>query len=268
MTQHYGLSAAQAGAKMTALRSEGANDFPWWQGPHATVSQVACEDEVLHFACLVKLVLGRLALLLPRTSSYHLDNLTEQGIEALTRAMRSYDPQRDGGFEGYALSKMQKLLLDDLAWLAWPSPLDCWWMHRIQEAMTALTKESRREPTDEAIAGKLGLSHRALLRLYEKGPATVAPTGDIASLAKATESLSEQAQVLLSLYYCDNLTVREVAEVLGSSETRVRQLHGKSIAYLRSQSAGSRCQGAVARAAHGVSAGQDTDAIPFPGIAR
>lgn len=256
-----------------ALRSNGspgargASVDDLWQTYVSTHSPRVRDELIVHYAWLVKHVLGRLAVVLPPSLDY--GDLIGHGTIALVEAVDRYEPERGNKFETYASLKIRGAILDAVRAMDFVSRPVRRRMKQVAETVAGLTRDLGRSPTDEEVAGALDISVAALYRLYQRGAATLvsldsmpvleggddevalhesfgdtsqpdpereAIRSEMASLlASVIEALPERDRLVLSLYYQDCLNMREIGDVLGISESRVCQIHGKALTYLRAQ---------------------------------
>lgn len=216
------------------------------------------ETLILHYTSLVKYVVNRLALRLPRSLEY--DDLVSFGVVGLIDAVDRFDLSHQVKFETYALRRIRGQIIDALRNLDLVPRSTYTNTRQIQETIAKQSQQLGRMPTDEEIAEKLSISigeyHRRLvdancvivsldqpfhsgdgeeLTLYEALEDKNAPTPAEQidrqemkiQLMRAIEALSRREQLLISLYYHDELTMKEVGELLGVSESRVSQIHAK-----------------------------------------
>ena len=226
------------------------------------------EQLVLQYAPLVKYVAGRLAIMLPRVMDS--DDVISSGVLGLIEAIDRYDPTTGVKFETYAISRIRGAILDELRSLDWIPRSARQRSQEIAKAFTRLEVEFGRPPTDEEVAQSLGLDmnqyHQASISASAVVVSLETPisTGDgegdgsvlvdtiesgqardplqhteegelLEALAGAIRSLSERERILLSLYYEQELTMKEISLVLDVSESRVCQLHGRAVHRLRAQ---------------------------------
>ena len=232
---------------------------------------------ILTYAPLVKYVAGRLGSGLPA----HVDegDLVSYGLLGLIGAIERFDPSRDIKFETYAISRIKGAIIDELRSLDWVPRSVRSRAREIERAVAELEKKLMRAPTDEEISAKIGISvdeldtslteisrssiaaldelwtvnssggdQVALIDTIEdtEGPepqSALAQTEQKEALADAISRLPEREKLVVTLYYYEELTLREIGEVLGVTESRVSQLHTKAILRLKA-----RLGGAVARA--------------------
>ena len=242
-----------------------------WQDFQKSRDQGIRDRLILTYAPLVKYVAGRLGTGLPA----HVDegDLVSYGLLGLIGAIERYDPDRDVKFETYAISRIKGAIIDELRALDWvPRSVRARARH-IERAIAELERKLHRAPTDEEIAEKVGITTAELdSSLSEIGRSsiaaldelwTVSGSGDQIALidtiedesepdpqsalsqteikeaiADAIAHLPEREKLVVTLYYYEDLTLREIGEVLGVTESRVSQLHTKAILRLKARLAG------------------------------
>lgn len=222
---------------------------------------------ILQYAPLVKYVVGRLAIMLPRVMDS--DDVLSSGVMGLIEAIDRFDPTTGVKFETYAISRIRGAILDELRSLDWIPRSARQRSQEIAKTFARMELELGRSPTDEEVASALGLdmhqyqqasisASAVLLSLetpvsgdgQDDGPGTSlvdtiesasAPNPErqteegelLESLTGALGALSERERILLSLYYEQELTMKEISIVLGVSESRVCQLHSRALSRLR-----------------------------------
>jgi RNA polymerase sigma factor for flagellar operon FliA len=227
---------------------------------------------ILSYAPLVKYVAGRLGSGLPA----HVDegDLVSYGLLGLIGAIERYDPDRDVKFETYAISRIKGSIIDELRAMDWVPRSVRARARDIERAIGELEARLGRAPTDEEIAGKLGVSQDeldgsltdisrssiaaldelwtvsstggdqiALIDTIEdtQGPepqSALAETEMKEAIAEAIARLPEREKLVVTLYYYEELTLREIGEVLGVTESRVSQLHTKAVLRLKARLSG------------------------------
>jgi RNA polymerase sigma factor FliA len=226
---------------------------------------------ILTYAPLVKYVAGRLGSGLPA----HVDegDLVSYGLLGLIGAIERYDPGRDIKFETYAIARIKGAIIDELRALDWVPRSVRSRAREIERAIGELESKLGVAPTDEQIAAKLGItvqeledsltdiSRSSIAALDELW--SVSGDGDQVSLldtiedtngprpaealdaaemrealADAIARLPEREKLVVTLYYYEELTLREIGEVLGVTESRVSQLHTKAVLRLKARRAG------------------------------
>jgi RNA polymerase sigma factor FliA len=223
---------------------------------------------ILTYAPLVKYVAGRLGSGLPA----HVDegDLVSYGLLGLMGAIERFDPERDIKFETYAITRIKGSILDELRSMDWVPRSVRARARDIERAIAQLEAKLARAPTDEEIAERLGISEEefqdslldisrtsiaaldelwassgdgegvALIDTIEdtyaaEPQAALAQTDLREALAEAIARLPEREKLVVTLYYYEELTLREIGDVLGVTESRVSQLHTKAILRLKSR---------------------------------
>jgi RNA polymerase sigma factor FliA len=195
-----------------------------------------------------------------------LDDLVHSGVIGLMEAIRSYEPGKSVPFKSYAKFRIRGAILDSLRALDWGSrPL----RHKgrqIEEAISNLSKKLGRQPGEDEIAAELGISIEELCSIarqidgailvgqqvgsiYDKSQRhdliESAPSRDEnpfelcartevkEKLAKAIGTLTEKEQMVISLYYKEELTMKEIAAVMQLGEARISQIHTMALPKLR-----------------------------------
>lgn len=224
---------------------------------------------------LVKTVVGRLALTLPAHVDH--EDLYSAGLVGLWQAVRSFDPRQGAGFATYARIRIQGAVLDELRRLDCVSRSVRDKGRRVEEALRRAEQRLGRLPSEAEVAAELGVSEEEYAALLEEvRPVTFVsldaanlgqdgeeslPTAEaVADPAQATpretaarrelvrliaqrlRELPEVQRKVLTLYYFEDLRLREIAEVFGVTESRICQIHAQAIlalkSFLRQQEAG------------------------------
>lgn len=225
--------------------------------------EIAARDLLVeHFLPLVRLVAGRLSLGLPKVD---VDDLESFGLFGLLEAVERFDPARGVKFETYASTRVRGAIIDGLRAETW-APALRQKARQIDEIENRLESELGREPSEQEIAAGLGLTLQDLHRRRgEVGAALVVSLDDVIPgdedgltvgerltdpnspdpvsaalfmerrelLAEAIETLTEKERLVVTLFYFEGLTAKEIAAVLGLSVARISQLHSKALLRLR-----------------------------------
>ncbi|MBD0330923.1 MAG: RNA polymerase sigma factor WhiG [Thermoleophilia bacterium] len=223
---------------------------------------------ILTYAPLVKFVAGRVGSGLPS----HVDDedLMSYGLLGLIRAIERFDPGRDVKFETYAIPRVRGAIIDELRSMDWVPRSVRGRAREIARAIADLEAKLGRAPTDEEIAAKLGVSQGELedslddisrasvvaldelwtissggdqVALIDTIEDTQGPNPQSAldeaelkeAIGEALARLPEREKLVVTLYYYEELTLREIGEVLGVTESRVSQLHTKAILRLKAR---------------------------------
>ena len=208
-----------------------------------------------HYLSLVRLVAGRLAISLPPYVDR--DDLLSSGFFGLLDAVERYDPDRQIKFESYACVRIRGAMLDYLRAKDWMPVATRQRIRKFSDAIGRLTTELGREPTEEELQDDMGMSDKEFRALQgQLSMATVVPLDDYLTaatpeqdaanpsarleaeelrktLAKAIDKLPEKERIVVALYYNDELTLKEIANILHLTEARISQLHTKAVFRLR-----------------------------------
>ena len=252
-----------------------------WRRYRADRDRALRDRLILTYAPLVKFVAGRLGSGLPA----HVDegDLVSYGLLGLIGAIERYDPDRDVKFETYAIARIKGSIIDELRAMDWVPRSVRARARDIERAIGELEAQSGRAPSEEEIAAKLGVSQdelgENLLEISRSSIAaldelwTVSSTGgdQVAlidtiedtqgpepqtalaqtemreALGEAISRLPEREKLVVTLYYYEELTLREIGEVLGVTESRVSQLHTKAILRLKARLGGAQTRAALER---------------------
>ncbi|WP_428501273.1 FliA/WhiG family RNA polymerase sigma factor [Pseudonocardia sp.] len=214
---------------------------------------------VAHYAPLVRGVAARIAVGLP--ASVDVADLVQAGVFGLLDAITRFDPGRGIRFESYAAQRIRGAMLDELRAQDWVPRTVRTRLREIDRARERLERGLGRSPANAELAAELGISTRDLLRLSqhrrlvsvealrERRPGAVAedvvddaapdPAAAFAlretyrELAEAVLGLEERDRLVVQLYYVENRTLAEIGALLGVTESRVCQLHGRLVGRLR-----------------------------------
>ena len=239
-----------------------------WHGFKSTGAVESREKLILHYAPLVKYVASRVATGLP--ASVDQADLVSYGMFGLIDALTKFEPGRGNKFETYAIPRIKGAIIDELRAMDWVPRSIRFKAREIDKAHTDLEAMLKRQPSEKEMAERLGISLRelhdvvsqisfvsvlALDELVSVGSDrgeqvslidTLAdrgldPTQGVESqetrslLAAAINELSEREKIVVTLYYFEGLTLAEIGEILGVTESRVCQIHTKAVGGLRGQ---------------------------------
>lgn len=240
-----------------------------WRRYKSDGDQRARERLVIAYAPMVKFVAGRLGSGLPP----HVDeaDLISYGLVGLIGAIERFDLERGIKFETFAMTRIRGAIIDELRSLDWVPRSVRARAREIEEAQARLEHQLHRVPSEAELAAKLGTTEEGLrsslldianssVYALDELWAISDSSGDQVSLldtisdpnapdpqeamagsevrerlSEAVASLPEREQLVIALYYHEGLTLREVGEVLGVTESRVSQIHTKAIMRMRSQ---------------------------------
>jgi RNA polymerase sigma factor for flagellar operon FliA len=228
----------------------------------------ARERLVVAYSPLVKYVAGRMSSGLPA----HVEeaDLISYGLLGLIGAIERFDPEREIKFETFAVARIRGAIIDELRSLDWVPRSVRARAREIERMHAKLEHDLQRSPSEEEVAARLDMSveefREALLEIANssvlalddlwtvtdpgggqvslldpiRDPGAVDPQEEIDAtelkdrIAVAIESLPDRERLVIALYYYESLTLREIGEVLGVTESRVSQLHTKAVLGLRS----------------------------------
>ncbi len=238
-----------------------------WRRCKEEEDERARERLVVAYSPLVKYVAGRMAAGLP--SHVEEGDLISYGLIGLIGAIERYDLEREIKFETFAVSRIKGAIIDELRSLDWVPRSVRAKARDVERVHAELEHALQRTPTEEEMAKKLGvelddfrntlleIANSSVLALDDlwtiadadggqislldtiRDPHAVDPQEEIDivelkdRLADAIESLPDRERLVIALYYYENLTLREIGEVLGVTESRVSQLHTKAVIGLR-----------------------------------
>ena len=220
------------------------------------------EQIIIEYAPLVKVVAGRLSMYLGKNVEY--DDLCSYGIFGLIDAIDKYELAKDVKFETYASFRIRGSILDQIRKMDWIPRTVRQKQKQIDEAIKNIEMRTGKTASDEEIAEELGLSGDELLdwqsqlkvtnvvslnEYVEQGAEPVMDAHrnshfiqpeDMVSqqemkqmLAETLEKLTEKEKQVVLMYYYEDMTLKEISKVLDVSESRVSQLHTKSIVKMR-----------------------------------
>ena len=222
-------------------------------------------EEIVHkYLHLVKYVAGRISVNLP--PNVELNDLINDGILGLIDAIEKYDDARGVKFETYAITRINGAILDALRSLDWVPRAVRQRARELERAYQALETELGRVPNEQELADKLGITLKELDTLMQRVRGTAVLSleeflpnekgyeiplvdtlkdsdNDVTSavearevrsaLVTAVEQLPPQERTVISLYYFDGLTLKEIKSALNVSESRVSQIHAQAVIHLR-----------------------------------
>jgi RNA polymerase sigma factor for flagellar operon FliA len=220
---------------------------------------------IQQYAPLVKYVVGRLAIGLPAILDY--EDILSYGTIGLIEALDRYDDSKGVKFETYAISRIRGSIIDALRALDRLPRSVRQKAKRLEQVTVELTRSLGREPTEDELATAMGMTQAQYSKTLvdsswvtvsldgllsrddgNDSPTEVAADDDdddftkhmekrqlLESLTGAVKSLPEREWLIVSLYYKDEMTMKEIARILEISESRVCQLHGRALSRLRAR---------------------------------
>jgi RNA polymerase sigma factor FliA len=274
MSQHSpGRQAPAPGAPVAPEAPDGAAPRPaptsldeLWQTYKATGDRRLREQLILHYSPLVKYVAGRVSVGLP--ANVEQADFVSSGIFGLMDAIEKFDPGRSIKFETYAITRIRGAMIDELRALDWIPRSVRQKARAVERAYATLEAALRRTPTEAEVAREMSIGLEELHGLFSQlslanmvaleellhvggegdrlmdtledtsadDPVEVAEDRELRRLlARAVNTLPEREKTVVTLYYYEGLTLAEIGQVLGVTESRVSQIHTKSVLQLRAK---------------------------------
>jgi RNA polymerase sigma factor for flagellar operon FliA len=234
---------------------------------HGAIPQTLKDQIVIEHTALIRYIVNRIAVRLP--SHIDLDDLHNTGVIGLMDAIDKYDPDKNCKFKTYAEFRIKGAILDQLRSLDWVPRSIRQKSRRLEQAYVDVEQRLGRSASDNEVADSLGLaldefhllinqvrgiSMVNLDELRSHGESDQPLYGDIfedvkaenpfaslksrevrQSVADCIAGLPEKERLVISLYYYEDLNMKEIGNVLGITESRVCQIHTKAVARLRSK---------------------------------
>ena len=226
------------------------------------------EEVIIQYSPMIKYVANRIAMRLP--PHIEVDDLISVGVLGLMDAITKYDSSRGAKFKTYAEFRVRGAILDELRSMDWVPRSIRQKASKVDKVVQGLQAKLRRTPEDEEVAKEMGLSldqfHETLnetksIPIFSLEDLGIAKeSGDQQSLldclagkadadpqtqvrlvelkeiiAKAIDALPEKERLMVSLYYYEELTMKEIGAVLDITESRVSQIHSKAVYRLRTK---------------------------------
>jgi len=225
-------------------------------------NMAARDHLIVHYSPLVKFVAGRVGAGLP--SSVDPGDLVSSGVFGLIDAIERFDPERGVKFETFAVPRIRGAVYDGLRKLDWVPRSIRSRARSVEKSISELEHKAGRAPTDEELAAHLHISTDELTRWLAAiasttvgpldraiaagsepaalegpgsgSPAAVVEDRELGQIMRAEiKKLPDREKLVLSLYYDEGLTLAEIGQVLGVTESRVSQIHTKSVLHLRAR---------------------------------
>jgi RNA polymerase sigma factor for flagellar operon FliA len=245
-----------------------------WREFKASGEERLRERLILHYSPLVKYVAGRVGVGLP--PNIEQADLVSYGIFGLIDAIEKFDLERAIKFETYAISRIKGAIIDELRAIDWIPRSVRYKAREVEKAYAALEAKLHRSPTEAEVAEELGIKLEDLHTIFsqvsfvnvvaldelmsagqERGdklslvdtledtkaedPVAAFETEETKYLlAKAINTLPEREKIVVTLYYYEGLTLAEIGQVLGVTESRICQMHTKAVLQLRAKLADQR----------------------------
>jgi RNA polymerase sigma factor for flagellar operon FliA len=252
----------------TSASAPGALDVLWAEFK-ATGDQQLRERLILHYSPLVKYVAGRVSVGLSGTVDQA--DFVSYGIFGLIDAIERFEPDRSIKFETYAINRIRGAIIDELRALDWIPRSLRQKAREIEQASVRLEHRLGRTPNERQIADEMGItlaelhhifSRLSLINVLALDEVLTLSTGDGDRLslvetledlsaddpveayenretrhllARAVNTLPDREKTVVTLYYFEGMTLAEIGQVLGVTESRVCQIHTKAVLQLRSR---------------------------------
>jgi len=230
---------------------------------YAEVEGLGENDQIVRHASLVKRIAYHLLNRLPPT--VQIDDLIQAGMVGLLEAGSNFDPKMGASFETFAGIRIRGAMIDEIRRSDW-TPRSVHRKYRsVSEAIRRIENETGEDARDADVAEALGISlseyHQILIdssssRIYsidtmeENSQDSTIPSSSEQTpeqaltsdeyqrqLAQSIRSLPDKEQLVMALYYDDELNFREIGEILDVTESRICQLHGQALLRIKSRMA-------------------------------
>jgi RNA polymerase sigma factor for flagellar operon FliA len=247
---------------------EGKIEEELWQKYRKTRDPKIRETFIKQYAPLVKYVAGKVAVGMP--SSVEFDDLVGFGVFGLLDAIEKFEPEKNVKFKTYAVTRIRGAIYDELRSIDWVPRSVRQKTREVEETIGALEAQLGRTATDQEIAGAMGMDQEEYLKILIKisgtsilslsdvwftgdendkvsigdsieSPSSMNPDVIVEKdeirrvIVEAISELPDKEKKILVLYYYEDLTLKEIGQVLEVTESRVSQLHTKAILRLRSK---------------------------------
>jgi RNA polymerase sigma factor, FliA/WhiG family len=223
------------------------------------------EEKILKYLPLVKFISGR--VISGRVPYVDMDDLVNYGIIGLIDAIDKFDPSKGVKFETYASLRIKGAIIDELRKLSWVPRSASSKITKLNEARDTLRERLKREPTDVELSSELQIDTSELHKIesyvnylsvvslddiiFQSDSDDISLSSTIEDdksprpekileerekfyiLKEAIEMMGDKDRLVLTLYYYEKLTLKEIGQVLDVSESRVSQIHSRAILRLR-----------------------------------
>ncbi|KOG43209.1 MULTISPECIES: RNA polymerase sigma factor WhiG [Streptomyces] len=239
-----------------------------WRSYKASGDGRLREQLILHYSPLVKYVAGRVSVGLP--PNVEQADFVSSGVFGLIDAIEKFEPERSIKFETYAITRIRGAMIDELRALDWIPRSVRQKARAVERAYATLEAQLRRTPSEGEVAEEMGIALEELHGVFSQlslanvvaleellhvggegerlslmdtledtaaeNPVEIAEDRELRRLlARAINTLPEREKTVVTLYYYEGLTLAEIGNVLGVTESRVSQIHTKSVLQLRAK---------------------------------
>ncbi|MDY6845112.1 MAG: FliA/WhiG family RNA polymerase sigma factor [Thermodesulfobacteriota bacterium] len=228
-------------------------------------NQLSRDQLIAEYLPYVKRIVHRIAVRLPY-NVVEIDDLMNAGIIGLIAAIERYDPARGNKFMTYAVFRIKGAILSELRSQDFLSRSTRRKLRELENTHLRMEQALGREVKDEEVANELGLSLDEIYKIKQMSAISFISFDEIgyslkeekdavinylvngdtkdglaltrvkeveAAIARSIEKLSEKEKLVISLYYWDELTMKEIGKVLNITESRVSQIHSQAVIHLR-----------------------------------
>jgi RNA polymerase sigma factor FliA len=222
-----------------------------WREFRTTADPALRNRLVLQYAPLVKYVAGRLRTRMPDTVEQ--DDLVSDSVLGLMDAIERFEPARGLSFQTFAVPRIRGAIIDGMRSMDFVPRSVRDKLRVLQRARVTLEERLGRAPEDTEVAAEVGIPVQQLRDLSRQANSNHAnlddfdladelsqaadhrvEQGDVnASLMRVVDQLADRDQVIIALYYFEGLTLAEIGQVLGVTESRVSQVHRRATTTLR-----------------------------------
>ncbi|CAM5526466.1 RNA polymerase sigma factor WhiG [Streptomyces sp. NPDC087440] len=239
-----------------------------WRSYKTTGDERLREQLILHYSPLVKYVAGRVSVGLP--ANVEQADFVSSGVFGLIDAIEKFDIERSIKFETYAITRIRGAMIDELRALDWIPRSVRQKAKAVERAYATLEAKLRRTPSEGEVASEMGIAVEELHAVFSQlslanvvaleellhaggegdrlslmetledtsadNPVEVAEDRELRRLlARSINTLPDREKTVITLYYYEGLTLAEIGNVLGVTESRVSQIHTKSVLQLRAK---------------------------------
>ncbi|MFD5561550.1 RNA polymerase sigma factor WhiG [Kitasatospora griseola] len=267
-------SQGKGGARGSAKSGDQSALQALWRSYKEKGDQGLRDQLILHYSPLVKYVAGRVGVGLP--ANVEQADFVSSGVFGLIDAIEKFDIDRAIKFETYAISRIRGAIIDELRALDWIPRSVRQKAKAVERAYATLEARLRRTPHDPEVAAEMGIALDELHTIFSQlslanvvaldellhsageggdrltlmetlpdngadNPVEIAEDRELRRLlASAVNTLPEREKTVVTLYYYEGLTLAEIGQVLGVTESRVSQIHTKSVLQLRAKMSDAR----------------------------
>ncbi|MCL2171599.1 MAG: FliA/WhiG family RNA polymerase sigma factor [Defluviitaleaceae bacterium] len=233
-----------------------------WQDFAKTRCIEAKDLLITHYAPMIKYIVGRLKIHIGSHADH--EDLISYGIFGLIDAIDKFDPDKGVKFETYASLRIRGAIIDSLRAMDWVPRSYRQRSKMLETAYLELEADLSRDPTEDELAEKLGISPDDVRELMQRSALMSVvslneyleinndsaladmneeqnPEGALdrkqmkEMLVDAIENLKDNERLVVTLYYFEELTLKEISKILGVTESRISQIHSRAVMRLRAR---------------------------------